>query len=206
MKLLIADDHDLVAHALSALLKAHDPDVKTDHVVDFQQVITFLTTGAAIDAILLDFKMPGMNGIDGVRRIVEKSSPVPVIVMSGNVTTRQIKRSIEYGAKGFVPKTLAGPALINAIKIVISGETYVPANVLDTGSGEANAAVCDALTPRELDVLDQLKLGCSNKEIAHSLEIAETTVKLHLRTISEKFSAKNRTDIIVRAFEVGLLN
>lgn len=205
MKVLIADDHDLVAHALAALLVAHDPDITTDHVTNLPDTLGRLRSNEDYAAVLLDFRMPGMNGIDSVRQAVQVDSDTPIILMSGSINTSQIRRAIEAGARGFVPKTLSGPALINAIRIVASGESYVPTSVFENSEHSRDSAVTNAFTPRELDVLSQLKLGSGNKEIARGLGIAETTVKLHLRTMSEKLRARNRTEIVVRAFELGLI-
>ena len=205
MKILIADDHDLVAHALSALLTGVDPAIVTRHANDLPDALELMRSEGEFEAVLLDFRMPGMNGLQGVGAMVDAAGDIPVIVMSGSVTSSQVRAAMERGARGFIPKTLAGPSLINALRLIISGETYVPTAVLDGASGEADAAMAMGLTPREKEVLHQLRLGGSNKEIANALDIAETTVKLHLRSVSEKISAKNRTDIIVRAFELGLL-
>ena len=98
---------------------------------------------------------------------------------------------------------MAGKSLINALRLVIGGETYAPTDYLGSNTPSSGAGSV-SLTDRETEVLGQLRQGNSNKEIAQALDIAETTVKLHLRSISDKLEARNRTDIIVRAIEIGL--
>ena len=206
MKLLLADDHDLVRDAIGALLIKDDPDLVLATASDLHGALDKVRSEGPFDAVVLDLRMPGMNGLGGARLMIDACTPAPVIIMSGSASAADVQAALKLGVRGFVPKTLAGRSLINAIRLVASGETYVPASLLahDRARPDRENGVTAELTERESEVLAQLRQGHSNKEIARSLDIAETTVKLHLRSISEKLSARNRTDIVIRAIDSGL--
>ena len=202
MRILLADDHDLVRDALGALLVKDDPTIELFTASDLAGAMTEFEAEGPFTAIILDLRMPGMDGLRGAERIVKLAGDVPVILMSGSAQSSDVQAALKLGVRGFVPKTLAGKSLINAVRLVISGEVYVPMEFLTPGPDSSDAE--RGLTTREKEVLYQLRQGCSNKEIARNLDIAETTVKLHLRSISEKLNARNRTDIVIRAIDAGL--
>ncbi len=202
MRLLLADDHDLVRDALGALLMKDDPAVSVETACDLDSAMAKVAGAEAFDVILLDLRMPGMNGLDGAERMVRAVGETPVVIMSGSAQSGDVRAALRLGVKGFVPKTLAGRSLINAVRLVASGETYVPMEFMN--GAEGTRLLKGGLSAREHEVLFELRQGRSNKEIARSLDIAETTVKLHLRSISDKLEARNRTDIVIRAIDGGL--
>jgi len=202
MRLLLADDHDLVRDALGALLKKDDPAVSVETACDLDTALEKVANAEPFDVIILDLRMPGMNGLDGAERMVRIAGNTPVVIMSGSAQTSDVRAALRLGVKGFVPKTLAGGSLINAVRLVACGETYVPMQFMH-GSEQASETR-GGLSARERDVLFELRQGRSNKEIARNLDIAETTVKLHLRSISDKLEARNRTDIVIRAIDGGI--
>lgn len=204
MKVLLADDHDLVRDAIGALLCSDAPGLELIMVNDFPEALAAARNTSDFDAIVLDLRMPGMKGLSGAKTMVTTFPEIPVILMSGSANKADVQAAFKLGVKGFVPKTLAGKSLINALRLVIGGETYIPAEFITATPNEVENSITTSLTERESEVLAQLRQGNSNKEIAYALDIAETTVKLHLRSISEKLQARNRTDIVVRAIEVGL--
>ncbi len=202
MRLLLADDHDLVRDALGALLKKDDPAVSVETAFDLDTALEKVAGAEPFDVIILDLRMPGMNGLDGAERMVRIAGNTPVVIMSGSAQSSDVHAALRLGVKGFVPKTLAGGSLINAVRLVACGETYVPMQFMH-GSEQAGETK-GGLSARERDVLFELRQGRSNKEIARNLDIAETTVKLHLRSISDKLEARNRTDIVIRAIDGGI--
>ena len=203
IRVLLADDHDLVRDAIGALLIQDEPNLDLVTVEDLPQALGEIRKSAKFDAIVLDLKMPGMNGLVGAQKMMDAAKDVPVIIMSGSASKSDVQAALRIGVRGFAPKTLAGKSLINALRLVMSGETYAPTAYL-SGGNTSNVDGQPRLTDREAEVLSQLRQGNSNKEISQALDIAETTVKLHLRSISEKLNARNRTDIVVRAIEIGL--
>lgn len=205
MRILLADDHDLVRDAIGALLQKDDPNIVVKAVEDLPTAIACVRQEDGFDVIILDLRMPGMNGLSGVTTMQNINPETPIIIMSGSASTDDVHAALKVGAKGFVPKTLAGKSLINAVRLVASGESYVPTDILTKSRTIQPDGLRAPLTPREAEVLGQLRQGHSNKEIARALTIAETTVKLHVRSLSDKFSARNRTDIVIRAIDAGLV-
>jgi len=203
MRILLADDHDLVRDAIGSLLTSEDETIELHVANDLTSALAITRSQSTFDVIILDLRMPGMNGLLGARKMMDAVKKTPVIIMSGQAGASDVRSAHKIGVKGFVPKTLAGKSLINAIRLVASGDSYFPidmmsSNTNDTESGDVK------LTNRESDVLSQLRQGNSNKEISRALAIAETTVKLHIRSLSHKFSARNRTDIVIKAIDGGL--
>lgn len=199
MHILLADDHDLVRDTIAHFLVAEGAT----------KVITVGTLDAAIDSakefgsfdvVLLDFNMPGMNGLHGLAKMQEANKGKPVAIISGTTNSLVAKETIEAGAAGYIPKTLGAKSIMSAIRLISSGEVFVPIDVMRTVEVKAS----DNLTKREADVLRYLCFGKANKEIARALGLKEATVKLHLGTICRKLGAKNRTHAAMIARDRGL--
>ncbi len=200
MEILLADDHDLVRDAIGSLLTNADENIRLSMVEDLVSALAMVRK-KKFDVIILDLRMPGMNGLVGAQKMLRAVDNVPVIILSGQAGRSDVRTALKLGVKGFVPKTLAGKSLINAVKLVASGETYCPIDFLSNQKSNSSNIY---ITKREEEVLCQLRSGNSNKEISRILEIAETTVKLHIRSLTEKFSARNRTDLVVKAIDKGI--
>ena len=203
MRLLLADDHDLVRDAIASLLSSEDKNVEVISAKDLNEALKISHQEENFDVVILDLRMPGMNGLVGAQKMIEQVGNTPVVLMSGSASTADVRAAHKMGVKGFVPKTLAGKSLINAIRLVASGDAYFPVEMLSPQSCEKDQGI--KLTNRETEVLAQLRHGNANKEIARTLNIAETTVKLHLRSLSEKLNARNRTEILINAIDEGLV-
>lgn len=218
MKLLIADDHALFRDALVQYIERSDPSSRVTLAKDFPQAMDILEQNPHQDLVILDLRMPGMNGMDGFTQMKERFPDVPVALMSGVAEPDDVISALDLGAVGYFPKTMSGKALLNAIKTVASGGEYIPEGerpgtfmpaYYDDGRGrighmrETNIEGLN-LTPRELEVLSYLVDGASNKDIARALELQVVTVKLHVRGICRKLEAKNRTQAALMAKEMGV--
>ncbi|MDE1149016.1 MAG: response regulator transcription factor [Azospirillaceae bacterium] len=199
MRLLIADDHGLVRDALSSHIERQAPGAVVVGAASVDEAVTGLRQDKGIDLLILDLRMPGMNGLDGLQRVRQEFPALKVALMSGLARPDEIRGAFARGAVGFLPKTLSATDLLSAIQTMLSGERFVPAD-LNTGDTADGAS----FTRREREVLDYLLQGRSNKEIARSLELEEVTVKLHVRGICRKLGAKNRTQAVMRAVEMGI--
>jgi DNA-binding NarL/FixJ family response regulator len=200
MKLLIADDHDLVRETLAAFLMSEGlAQVAT--AASLTDALSAMQAGG-FDLVLLDYTMPGMNGLDGLSRALEASGGRPVALISGTTARELAEAALRAGAAGFVPKTLGSGAIAAAIRHMVAGEVFAPIGLLTEG-GEAIADL-SALTRREIDVLRGLCQGRSNKEIARDLDLQEVTVKLHVKTLSRKLGARNRTHAAMIARNAGM--
>jgi DNA-binding NarL/FixJ family response regulator len=144
--------------------------------------------------------MPGMNALAGLDRMRAESG-CPVAILSGTAPPEVARRALKGGAAGFLPKTLAPKDMVNAVRQMLAGRTYLPVEFLES---KVEGGLVP-LTPREREVLQGLSKGKLNKEIAQELEIQEVTVKLHVKTLSRKLSARNRTHAAMLARDMGLV-
>ncbi len=200
MRLLIADDHDLVREMLAAFLGT-DPGVSVDTASTFCEAIG-MARRRGYDAVLLDYNMPGMDGLSGLARMIALRPAHRVALLSGAAGDGVVRRALEAGAAGYLPKTLAPADLAAAVREIAAGGTFVP----PSGAGSAATRPPeDRLSRREHEVLERLTLGRSNKEIARDLDLAEPTVKLHVKTLYRKIGAANRTQAAMIARDRGLV-
>lgn len=200
MRLLLADDHDLFREAISALV-ASETGIEVVSSPDLADVMSRLET-ESYDLVLLDYQMPGMNGLEGLDRARDRAGATPVALISGTTRRDLAEEALERGAAGFVPKTLGVQAMIAAVRRMAAGERFAPLAMLD--DTPAQAGVLEELTRRERDVLQGICAGKSNKEIARDLDVQEVTVKLHVKTLSRKLGARNRTHAAMIARNAGL--
>ncbi len=203
MRVLIADDHEMVRDTIAAFLSS-EGDVEVVAVSDHSAAMAALDEMRRFDLVLLDFNMPGMNGLDGLQRSLQKYPNQNFAILSGTAPNSIAQEAVEIGACGFVPKTLGAKSLLNAIRFMASGEVYIPAALMREEAAREPHPLEKSLSSRELQVLDGLCRGQSNKEIARELDLQEVTIKLHVRTLCRKLDAKNRTQAAMIAKEAGL--
>ena len=203
MRLLLADDHSLVLETLAAFLRAEGGmDVETCASLD--EACEKIGNDAAYDLVLLDYSMPGINGLEGLEKAKAVSFGRPVAIMSGTANKSIAQEAVDAGAIGFLPKTMAAKSLVNAVKFMAMGETYVPLDFLNAEEEEKDIPLAKLLTEREMQVLSGLCRGLSNKELARELDLQEVTIKLHVKTLCRKLDAKNRTQAAMIGKEAGL--
>jgi DNA-binding NarL/FixJ family response regulator len=203
MKILLADDHDLLRDTLVMFLEK-DGDIKSSAVGTLDEAVTQIKSDGPYDLVLLDYNMPGMHGLDGLHRVLAMEGTTRVALMSGEAARDVAEAALEAGAAGFVPKSLPAKSLVNAVKFMAMGEQYAPLDFMTAEQDALDHPLADRLTPRELQVLEGLTQGKSNKEIARDLDITEPTIKLHLKTLYRKIDAVNRTQAALIAREAGL--
>ena len=203
MRVLIADDHDLLRDTLVMFLQAQG-DIETSTAADLAGACKLIEDEDAFDLILLDLNMPGMNGLDGLKRAMTMNGGQRVALLSGSASRDIVEKALEAGAAGFVPKTLPAKSMINAVKFMAMGEQYAPIDFMTAADDAPKHPLAEKLTPRELQVLKGLTEGKSNKEIARDLEVTEPTVKLHMKTLYRKLDASNRTQAALIAREAEL--
>ena len=198
-RILLADDHDLVRETLTMFLATEGNfDVTSASTLD--QGLAAVRANGPFDLSLLDYNMPGMNGLEGLHQMISASAGKPVALLSGDASATVVDQAVAAGAAGFVSKTLGAKSMINAVQFMLSGEVYVPFNYVQQA-----ATTIDGLTGRETQVLRCLAEGMSNKEIARQLDLQEVTIKLHVKTLSRKLGAKNRTHAAMIARDRNLL-
>ncbi len=217
MRILLADDHDLVREALSLLFQQYFDDCEVAEAGALDPALDLIAENNTFDLVMLDLRMPGMNGLEGLKRALEKVAPSTyVVLLSGTYRSEDVRQAIEAGAHGFIPKTLRGQALANAVQLVLAGDKYLPSSILNDlgdgmgsgGDGESrmaggfgNEGDFARLTPREREVLALLSEGRPNKDIARHLDLREITVKYHLKNIYRKLNVSNRAQAVKMALE-----
>lgn len=203
MRILIADDHELVRDMLVMFLEK-EGNIETAAVGTFEQAVARVESDAPYDLILLDYNMPGMNGLVGLKSALAIGDGQKVALISGEATKKIAEDALAAGASGFIPKSLPAKSLVNAVKFMVMGEQYAPLDFMRSEDTVEESPLAENLTARELQVLQGLTQGKSNKEIARDLDIQEPTVKLHMKTLYRKLGTSNRTQAALMAREAGL--
>lgn len=206
MKVLIADDHPMVRDALARTVHAIEPEAQILQAKDYAEIEHNLQTPP--DLVLVDLTMPGMDGVEGIRRLRAAHPNLRMVVASGDDDPATIRSVLATGVSGFLPKTEVADVFMHAIEIVLSGGTYAPAQAL-VGLCDAPApqrAGAGGLTARQMDVLRLLMQGQPNKVIARDLEMSEGRVKNVMAEIFRVLQVCNRTGAANAARKLGILS
>jgi DNA-binding NarL/FixJ family response regulator len=205
-RLLIADDHPLYRGALREAVTGLFERIDIAEAGTFNEVTELLERGSEVDLVLLDLTMPGVRGFSGLMYLRAQYPGVPVIVVSANDDPAAIRRCMEFGASGFIPKTLGVEAMRGAISCILSGGVWTPPDVdLSAGSDAETAALMArmaTLTPQQVRVLMMLSEGLLNKQIAYQLGVSEATVKAHVSAILQKLGVESRTQAVIAAAKI----
>jgi len=215
MRLLFADDHNLLRDALKVYLVKLAEKVEIIEAGSLDDAIATIKPSTMPDLVLLDLQMPGMDGLKGIGRMQKRVPNVPIVILSGFFDRRTVLAAIENGARGFIPKTTSGEAMINALRLVMAGEKYLPSSLIDDVSVPSRSAgalvgrnipqdgLLSKLTERELEILKYVIDGKTNKEIGKVVGLQEITVKVHVRNAYKKLGAANRADAVRIALQHG---
>ena len=205
-RLVIADDHPLFRGALREAVSGLFERVDIAEAGSFDEVAKLLDRGSDVDLILLDLAMPGVRGFSGLLYLRAQYPSVPVVVVSANDDPGVIRRCMDFGASGFIPKTLGIEAMREAIARVLSGGVWTPPDVdLESGSDAQTSALMArlaTLTPQQVRVLMMLSEGLLNKQIAYELSVSEATVKAHVSAILQKLGVESRTQAVIAAAKI----
>jgi DNA-binding NarL/FixJ family response regulator len=204
---LIADDHPLFRGALREAVTGVFRPAEIAEAGTFEEVSEVLERGGGdVDLILLDLSMPGVRGFSGLMYLRAQYPGLPIVVVSANDDPAVIRRCMEFGASGFIPKTLGIEALRAAIACVLQGEVWTPPDVDLTRQSDAETAALIArlstLTPQQVRVLMMLSGGLLNKQIAYELGVSEATVKAHVSAILQKLGVESRTQAVIAAGKI----
>ncbi len=207
MKILVADDHVMIREALVPLIEQIADDIEVIQASDFNIALERALEARELGLVILDLEMPGMNGSEGLRAMHMRIPEVPVVILSGTLNRATIWEMMRNGAAGYIPKTYKGEVLINALKLVISGEQFIPSLLVHGGEEprEDNPGRglqrFKGLTNSEMEILVLLMDGLSNKEISRILAVKEPTVKKRLARTYRKLGVTNRTQAARIAIE-----
>jgi len=206
LRIIIADDHPLVRGALRQALSGAWPDALIREIGDLGELNLELDRHVDTDLVLLDLAMPGARGFSGLLYLRAQHPSVPVIVVSANEDRAVMRRCIDMGAAGFIPKTTELDVMRLAIRHVLAGETWMPSDFdLSTLPDRATADMVrrlSSLTPQQLRVLMMLSEGLLNKQIAYELSVSEATVKAHVSAVLQKLGVESRTQAVIAAAKI----
>lgn len=205
MKILVVDDHALVREGLRQVLRELEPGTQVLQAGNCAEAFDAARTHGDIDLILLDYHLPDMNGLDALAVFGERHPELPVMMLSGTANADIMRQVLQGGAAGFVTKSSLSEDLLQAVRKVLDGDVYVPAelSVALLSHGPEHGDEKARLTHRQELVLQGLHDGRSNREIADQLHISEETVKSHVAAILRHFSVQNRTQAVVAATREG---
>lgn len=204
ISVLIADDHDLLAEMLETFLKSSGFK-NTARAKSLDEALETISNTGSFDIVLLDWDMPGMDGILGIEKAVAANKNGAVVIFSGYVRQEVIFRALEIGARGFIPKTVTAKSMTNALRFIATGEVYLPSFIAESMALSKKASRQSPLTAKEMEVLRGICRGDTNKDIARDLGLKDVQVKRYVQTISAKLNVSNRTQIAMVALAQGLL-
>ena len=214
MKVLIADDHALFRDGLSMQLEKLNADSVVFQAGSFSQALKILSDEKKLDLIIVDLDMPDMGWEEGLAAIRQHAGGARYVIISASENPRDIRKSLDAGASGYIPKRSEPKILASALQLVLDGGTYLPPSVLEPNpalsGSERNSATAPVsngknLTPRQLQVLGFVAQGMSNKQIAYEIGVSEATVKLHINALLRSVGATNRTQALIMAQKMGLI-
>lgn len=206
-RVLIADDHPLVRDGLRSVLAVAFDGCELFEAATLDEAVAIIRREGDFDLVLLDLNMPGATGFSGLRRLREEFPSLPVVIVSAATEKGLVDDALAGGAAGFIPKSLKRSLIVEAVRHVLSGEVYVPAdfaeaNRPDPAEAEIRARIA-SLTPQQKVVLGLVVAGKLNKQIAYELDVSLTTVKSHMSSILAKLGVYSRTQAVILANRVG---
>lgn len=207
MKILVVDDHALVRAGLCQVLQGLAPDEATEVIEapDCARAFVLAASHPDLDLVLLDYHLPDMNGLAALHIFGERHPELPVVILSGSANPSIAQRVLAQGAAGFVTKSGLSDELLHALRQVLSGEVYSPADLIPGQSTLPALPEIKAptFTPRQLEVLELLLGGFSNRDISEQLSLSDETVKNHVTSILRGFGVKTRTQAALEAGRWG---
>lgn len=208
-RFLIVEDHPLFREALASAICVANPDADIFQATSIDGALDVLSSTHAIDLILLDLSMPGTTGLSGVVRIRKAFPKNPVVIVSGFEDKQIIRSVLALGVSGYIPKSTSKRELANSICEVLQGAICLPKHFRDIATTRSvRVDTFDLLkrlhdlTPQQLRVLDMVRRGLQNKQIAYELKICETTVKVHVSEILRKLNVLSRTNAIIEISKI----
>ncbi|MEU4767010.1 response regulator transcription factor [Actinosynnema sp. NPDC023794] len=211
IRVLVADDQALVRAGFRMILEAREDLDVVGEAADGVEAVD-LTASLEPDVVLMDVRMPTVDGLEATRRIVTSGSPARVLVLTTYDVDDSVYAALRAGASGFLLKDVRPPELVEAVRVVARGDALLAPSVtrrlldrfVDTFPAPSPRAL-EALTSREIEVLRLVSLALSNAEIAEHLVLTEATIKTHVSAILRKLGLRDRVQAVVLAYEVGLV-
>lgn len=222
MKFLVADDHELYLQGLEFVLKKEYPDAKLSLAGDYAEILRLIEKDKNFDLLITDLAMPGGNWLESLQKIHNLAPEMPIIVVSAVFDKEVLQKTYNIGVSGYVSKSFPNNIIISAINLVLAGGMYIPPDLVKMSVKTAPEQLSDLiknfdnlnkknineeklLTPRQLEVLQCLADGMSNKQIAYKLGLSEGTVKIHITLLMRALNVTNRVAAVRAGEKAGLI-
>jgi DNA-binding NarL/FixJ family response regulator len=212
LKILLVDDHALFREGMHFILHKLDEQIDILNAGNFPDALNTARDNPDLDIVLLDLNMPGSEGAPSVKLFSTSYPNIPVVVVSGSDRRDDIVTVMNSGAMGFISKMSSGQNMIHALRLVLDGGIYLPPQLLQQAMGQVQPDKRSwrtnkhGLTVRQTEVLQQLAMGLTNKDIGLAIGLAEGTVKIHVAAIFQSLRVKKRIDAVQAAQRMGLLS
>jgi DNA-binding NarL/FixJ family response regulator len=203
LNILVVDDHALFREGMSYVLDKLEDGVTILEASNYDEAISLLDKFPNIDLVLFDLSMPDKDGFTLLSYCRENFPLVPAVVLSASKEHNDLNRALNGGALGFIPKDTTSKVMLNALRLIMSGEIYIPASMTQRSSD--NEKTIESLTPRQYEVVEMMMKGLSNKKIALEIGIAEATIKMHVTAIFKRLGVSNRTEAALAAQKLGIV-
>ena len=214
MRALVIDDHPLIQDAVSNVLRRLDAEADIAVSDNCMRALDIAGSGPEPDVVFLDLALPGLSGIAALKRWRAQFPAVSVIVLTATTDQQTVLAAMSAGAAGFIPKSSSNDVMLNAVRLVLAGGKYIPAQILaraGVGNAVSGRRAAGALSPealgltvRQSQVLRLIAKGASNKVICRELGLAERTVKAHVTAVFRALKVSSRTQAAVEAAKLGL--
>lgn len=216
LKVLLADDHALFRDGMRYVLQQLSEQVDIICAGDFASTLKQAEANPGIDLALVDLNMPGSDGVTSIRVFHQRFPGIPLVVVSGSDQRSEIEWIMEYGAMGFISKMSSGKEMVSALRIIMNGDVYFPPQLLGKASiSPLTQTQTDdksglhpnkhGLTKRQMEALQFLSEGLTNKEIAMRMNLAEGTIKVHVAAAYQVLQVGSRLDAVRKAQKLGLI-
>ncbi len=219
-KIVTADDHPIFREAIANVVRSRYPDSQILETCNLDDTLKLIEQDDDVDLVLLDLNMDGMDGFQGLMRLREMAPAIPVVIVSAEEDKKIVLQAITFGAVGFITKSSPRDQMHKALEQILAGSVYLPSDIIrgENSSGgnlsgaqalrqqrkaeTIDPALLSSLTRRQIIVLQRMAEGESNKQIAYTLSIAETTVKAHVSAILRKLGVSNRIQAVIAARDI----
>jgi len=205
-KVLVVDDHPLFREALSTAVALAFPQATCNEAASIDEALNILDNSTGYDIALVDLKIPGVSGFDGLLQLRTQHPRLPILIVSGLEDVQIVREAMTFGAAGYVPKTVGKEGLAVAINAVLQGDIYLPEKyqvneqLAEAGVADVSCVLAErvsSLTPQQLRVLSMLREGLLNKQIAYELRVGNSTIKKHVSEILRKLQVNSRTQAVI---------
>lgn len=204
--IIIVDDHPLFRDAMKAALSASADKLTISEAGSLDEATLLLGGSGEYDLILLDLKMPGVQGLSGLAFLRAQFPQVPVAIVSGQEEASIIRRALALGASGYIPKSTPADAMRSAVAIILAGDVWAPSHTAEPTAQDREIDDLSkrllTLTPQQVRVLMMLRTGLLNKQIAYELDVSEATIKAHVSAILLKLNVDSRTQAVIAAGKI----